>query len=965
MNAQPRARLGARAWAGVAGLICLSLAIGTGMPGRSATAVAPRGGDSSQVTVSGTGAFSTLKVTVGQTKHLVNQAVNVSWTGARPTPGSNVSTFPAHFLHLMQCWGDDPAGPTREQCEFGVTPFLSTAQFINQRRLATKTTPLIDGITDPAETTPDAAAGSPTELPFQSVTGKTVSGLQNLTEFFDQNVTNEAIGRTQADGTGQVPFETQTARESHGLGCGAPLADAAGAIVGRKCWLVIVPRDDHEVDGSLRPGGSSNSAGNWLVTSALQATNWAARIVVPLEFEPLGGVCALGSSERPTLGSAVIEDAVLRWQPPLCSSGGSVFSYSDTAELTARRKLLTKSPGLTFFQRPVPADQVPVGREPSYAPVALSGIGIAFNIDIIPRSAVGNPTPVPPAVLAKAGTPVDDLFLTPRLVAKLLTQSYLSGAQNAPHVAGNPPNLTADPEFQRLNPDFADLSYTGSLGDIMVPTGLSDIAGQVWEWIGADQQAAAWLAGAPDEYGMKVNPYYAGTSTGRDDFPKDDPYCLHPQGSADHCTLDAFPYANDMHAGVRDAARGAALSRNVSVGADTTNNLPPRWLRDPRIGPGGRALLAFTDTVTAHRYGLPMAHLRNASGAFIAPTNVSLIAGLDGMKPSGVAGVLSPDPLLGVGNAYPLPTLTYAATDTTQLTSDAAQDYSRFLRYAVAAGQRPGEGSGELPAGYVPLPQRFVDQTLDLADRLVRPAVTTSPTPQPTATVTRTASPAAAASVTNSPLVASTSPPAFSVATSAVPAAALVTTPPRPSLTVAPSGSAPATVLPTVLPPTNVPPTDARPTNQLPTNLPTTNVPTTKWPRQITAPFPAPIRQLSRGPAVAALAKPPATAPPAPPTIASAPISATAGAPVTETTPLAAVTPRVPLGPERYALLLLLVLGAVAGLTAGFGPMLSTAAPIAGKSLSKVRTAGYGAMRNSRAASTSALARLRARRLPK
>jgi phosphate transport system substrate-binding protein len=39
----------------------------------------------SAITLSGKGAFANLKVTVNQTKNLVNQAVGVSWTGAVPT----------------------------------------------------------------------------------------------------------------------------------------------------------------------------------------------------------------------------------------------------------------------------------------------------------------------------------------------------------------------------------------------------------------------------------------------------------------------------------------------------------------------------------------------------------------------------------------------------------------------------------------------------------------------------------------------------------------------------------------------------------------------------------------------------------------------------------------------------------------------------------------------------------------
>ncbi len=57
------------------------------------------------------GEFADLKVTVSQTKDLINQVVKVSWTGGTPTvPG--VGSFAANYLQIMQCWGDPAVGPT-------------------------------------------------------------------------------------------------------------------------------------------------------------------------------------------------------------------------------------------------------------------------------------------------------------------------------------------------------------------------------------------------------------------------------------------------------------------------------------------------------------------------------------------------------------------------------------------------------------------------------------------------------------------------------------------------------------------------------------------------------------------------------------------------------------------------------------------------------------------------------------
>jgi hypothetical protein len=73
---------------------------------------------SSQVTAEGRGRFDDLAITVNQTKNLSNQAISVTWTGATPTI-TGPSRFAGHYLQLMQCWGDDASGPTREQCQFG------------------------------------------------------------------------------------------------------------------------------------------------------------------------------------------------------------------------------------------------------------------------------------------------------------------------------------------------------------------------------------------------------------------------------------------------------------------------------------------------------------------------------------------------------------------------------------------------------------------------------------------------------------------------------------------------------------------------------------------------------------------------------------------------------------------------------------------------------------------------------
>src|SRR5690606_31500602 len=143
-----------------------------------------------------------------------------------------------------------------------------------------------------------------------------------------------------------------------GLGCGEVIA-ATGKP--RGCWIVVVPRDNHEVDGTVRLG-NGNATQGLLTSSPLSATNWAKRIDVPLEFQPLESVCPIGAAERKTAGNESVAEAVSRWQPVLCQQAEAIFGYSQIADGITRRQLVSSDPQLGFVGVPVPADQVPAAQ---------------------------------------------------------------------------------------------------------------------------------------------------------------------------------------------------------------------------------------------------------------------------------------------------------------------------------------------------------------------------------------------------------------------------------------------------------------------------------------------------------------------------------------------------------------------------------------------------------------------------
>ena len=320
----------------------------------------------SAVTKSGSGPFSKLKVTVGQTKNLIDQVVGINWSGAAQTQPE--TQFAIDYLQIMQCWGNAADGPTPDQCEFG-----GDAAF-DQRGGNFATTRQLNygpSLVDSQQTLPKPlpASGIVYE-PFTAVNGKVDLG--NANEFFDSTTSNEIpFARTGPNGGGEQFFETQTAQEAPGLGCGALVSGKP-----RSCWLVVVPRDNHEVDGSVRTPSIVNQA----ASSPLSKSNWNHRIVFPMGFAPVGTDCPIGAAERRTVGVEPIDEAFVRWQPSLCANGGSVYGFSEVTDSVANRQVLSDPPGMVFVNDPIPSAQVSPDRPLTYAPLALSGLTISFQI---------------------------------------------------------------------------------------------------------------------------------------------------------------------------------------------------------------------------------------------------------------------------------------------------------------------------------------------------------------------------------------------------------------------------------------------------------------------------------------------------------------------------------------------------------------------------------------------------------
>lgn len=709
----------------------------TAQPATAQSATANDSG--SAVTVSGRGEFKDMKFTVGQTTHLTSQAVTVSWSGGTPTTFAG-TYFNTDFVQIMQCWGDDDGtvasnpGPSRTQCQYGASPTTGRDswpgnEYDDTRKIFYSADPTNYGQDDRYGA---ANPNSPGEVPFKSVDGTVITtGTQN-NALFNRNTTNEVdFARTGADGTGREYFEVQTANEAPHLGCGTPVTEN-GRTAPRSCWLVIVPQGHLDLDGKPYADTSQVNAG-----SPVSSTNWKNRIAIRLDFNPVGTNCALGAKERTTTGSELAADAMTSWQAALCPTG-TVYGYTELGEPDTRARLASDgSSGLAFTTRALGADAGTTAPSDTtvYAPVALSGAVIGFTVERRPKAGA------PAAVRKLAGTKVESLDLTPRLVAKLLTESYRNSPWGA--VLGdkaatgygwaksNPAGLASDPEFIALNPEFADLSVSETPAtdtDLITSLGHSDSARALWQWILSDKEARGFLAGISDDRGMRVNPYYSTNAdvnptgvpfqpSGADDYPKSDPWCTVPPGTdatVKQCMTDFHPYVEDMHSGALHTRRADTLWKSSW---DALAN-PPAFKSPGPQTVGSRFVITVTDAASAARYGLQTARLRNTAGTFVAPSTASLTAAATSATGAG-APEISPATATAK-NAYPLAQLVYAAVRPAKIDAAARKDYAALLRYAAGAGQTSGADPGHLPAGYAPLSQAQRTKASHAADSLAQ-----------------------------------------------------------------------------------------------------------------------------------------------------------------------------------------------------------------------------------------------------
>lgn len=751
--------------------------------------------------------FPDLAVTVSQTQDLIQQGITVSWTGGKKSEAPQGTVGGTNFVQIMQCWGDEPGSdgkrPDRRTCQYGGTGGWGATR---------------DGNTMPESVAPedekysaDLGGYNYVGIPFVAynsdrivdeslapadkvLVNTTRDGSGNVTlksplirfdnnEYFTSLTTNEVKwAPSGSDGSGAAPFELQTSMQSPGLGCGAPVT-AGGVTSGQSCWLVVLPRGEADNGSSL-----INTPGLWW-------SSWKHHLALKLEFRPLGVACELGAAERQLAGSELVADAIASWQPVVCQ-GGSPFTLAQIPETDALAAAAGTVPSaLAFTSRALDLERAGLEKDPlAYAPVALGGVAVSFAVDAFPSSSAS------PDYRARAGLPLTEMKLTPRLLAKLLTASYVdalpSGA-DLTHIGyksfkdpgKNARTLVYDPDFRAINdPEWSEQLIVGaSISDVLMPLGRSDLAQRVWEYVMADADARAWLSGKPDPWGMVVNPCYSTNSKvsarcpkpdkdapdtaalvlPRDDFPKADPSekpdttGSDPNNGSGVVNLVTWrPYTSGLVDGGYRVLRGDGMS----LGAWDKFSVPPKFGKSQRQLLGSRQVLALTSTPAARLYQTTTAQLRNPAGVFVSPTSASLTAAASAMTPvSGQSKVLRFDQgstkAKQAKDAYPLAVPVYAALNPKQ--TDAAQraDYAKLISYAAGDGQTPGNEDGQLPSGYAPLPSAWRTQAKEAAE-VIKSGSWPTPSPSPSATPTSSSSASAASQPTEQSSAPAPSDPA-------------------------------------------------------------------------------------------------------------------------------------------------------------------------------------------------------------
>lgn len=706
----------------------------------------------------------TVTVTVRQTKDLRSrQPVEVSWSGARPTagtfgdPNSPDARQAEYPFVVMECRGvDSTTVPLAQQlrpetCWTGTTRErdLNDGNFafppwrVDRYESAADRKQYV-GLPNPLPSCYDQGAVARRALHFVDVKGKDYSNgdascpdapPESATSVNSNQPPNTTYANTGLNGKGTTKFTIWTSEDNASLGCGGGVTCSLVAIpiMGISCDAAgkSLPAADQptgsdlddakaacEKNGTYTAGSPPNGGSAAVaVTGRLwfSESNWRNRLSFKLDFAPLNNVCDItgGAGGTDIYGSELLASLTTQWRPAFClSKTRSPFKHVQVGEPQAANLLKAETVDAAFVSRqPDGGFTGPVAK----APITLTGFSISYVIDDAQRQ------------------PYLSLKLNARLLAKLLSQSYpgiVPVQQEYDALSHNPLDMSSDPEFRALNPGIRNgVSDSAAASTLFSLSSDSDVIYALTSYIKADPDAADFLYGVPDPWGMTVNPSYKKISLPVTSWPLLDsfePKQYYESGQNVCLKNDPTPILPLI---ANPTARLSNTATAVQFG-----NSPPQTtcqqIGDQEEGaklvsagrqfPGFRFVVAVTSLGDAARYDLSSADLQtyvapgtpekftDAKGrSFASATDDGLRAAASLFRPDSTSGAWAYDYALNLtaagAKAYPGSMLVYLDAPTTGLPKAQAVGLSQLLTFAAGSGQVRGYGVGQLPPGYLPL----------------------------------------------------------------------------------------------------------------------------------------------------------------------------------------------------------------------------------------------------------------------
>ena len=705
-------------------------------------------------------ATNTIMLKIAATQNLRGrQQIDVSWSGAHPTGGvlpdenSGDAAKQEYPFVLLECRGVEsattPLAPNtcwtqtwaeRYQADFGS---LFPAWRLDRYATAGERAQYADQ-PNPLPATCTASAVADRWVPFIAADGTVYrGGSQGCAGQAPESAnvggntalpSNTTYGITDAAGTGTAKFDVFTSDENASLGCSYRVACSLVAvpIEGLSCDVagLSLPADERvppdlatDADTTCRAAGqySAGEPGNpgiqpdEAVTGSLwwSASNWRNRISVPLTFAQPSSVCSVvsGGTRLDVYGSELMAEASGQWAPYFCTNP-ALFNLTQvqTAEPEARSLLSSGSIDAAYTSDPPTGGW---GRPIVQAPVGITGFAISYAVD------------------DASGHEYDSLRLTPRLLAKLITESYPGDTlvqTNYPALSHNPLNLTLDREFHALNPRVPTLPGNPTASVLLSLSTNSDVVYALTSYIDADPEARAWLDGKADPWGMTVNPHYRHVTLPVSRWTLADPFLL-PKSYVDAQTNPCYSASPTPYLGLLAApmATLAAITQRIEFALSNVDTACPNGIPGDvetlnlatlgREQPGHRFMLALSSLGEVSRYNLVAAALQTSStpptGAFTTaagrsfatPTQATLGAAARTFTPDDASGAwnISYSALRARSGAYPGTMVVYADVPTKGLPADEAAHYATLLKLASSALQQPGATNGHLPDGYLPI----------------------------------------------------------------------------------------------------------------------------------------------------------------------------------------------------------------------------------------------------------------------